>query len=318
LNLLDELDSIMPEVPNPEVQLMHILLKITADLEKGNATSAHHQIASFTTIADQYRRPDLMWYSQLFDSMLALLAGRFGEITDLAEKFRKTGCRAKDANVVHAHAAQIAIYKFEIGHGNEIVHIVRSLVDQFPTVAGWRCALAFLLSELGRLDESRIELERLATFEFDDFRDRETDSIALNLLASTAAQLNDKKRCALLYNRLLPAHELHTIIAYAVAYFGPVSDRLGQLAAVANNWEISFQHFDRAIQSCERIGSYPWLAHVQTHYAEALIARGENSDQTQIETLISRSSETANRLAMGHLTRRIDRIRHKTKLTHEL
>jgi tetratricopeptide (TPR) repeat protein len=241
--------------------------------------------------------------------MTALLAGRFDEIPNLAEIFRKTGNRARDTNAIHAHATQIAICKFETGQPDEVLPVLRTLVDEFPTVAGWRCALAFLLAESGQFDETRIELERLATFDFEDFRDRETDSISLNLLASTAAQLDDKTKCEILYERLLPAEELHTVIAYAVAYFGPVSDRLGQLAAVAHEWEIAFQHFDRAVQSCERVGSYPWLAHVQAHYAEALITRGNAADQTRIRNLITRSYKTANRLSMKHLTRRIDRIR---------
>jgi tetratricopeptide (TPR) repeat protein len=307
-SVLTELTELIANVNEHEIHLMHKLLQITAELESGNSASALQEISTFATIANQLRRPDLMWYSQLFDSMLALLEGRFNETNELADRFRATGVRAKDANAIHAHATQIAIFNLESGRGNEILPVIRSVVDRFPSVDGWRCALAYLLVECGRLDEAQVELARLAACNFENFANRETDSISLNLLAATAARLNDTDCCSILYRRLLPAGDTHTIIAYAVAYFGPVADRLGQLASVARDWDRSFEHFEQAIRSCERVGSYPWLAHVQTHFAEALIARGHQADIERAAQLIQKAAEIANRLGMRHVRNRIDRI----------
>ena len=277
-------------------------------LERGEISRVHQEIAIFEQIASRLRRPDLLWYSQLFDAMIALLVGRFADAEDLADQFRATGLRAQDKNAIHSYAAHLAVCRFELGRADQMVDIVRSLAAQHPTVLGWPSTLAFLLAETGQYHEARDEFERLARHNFTDFSNREGDSISLNLLASTCVGLNDLARAKSLYDILSPLSQLHTVIAYAVAYFGPVADRLGQLASILERWDDATTHFQYALASCKAIGALPWLAHVQHNYARALLRRNRDDDRQTAARLIDQSFEIAQELRMAHLLQKLNSL----------
>jgi DNA-binding winged helix-turn-helix (wHTH) protein/tetratricopeptide (TPR) repeat protein len=306
--VLDEIRALAGAIPNPEIQLMHQLLSITASLEQGDISAVHHEISVFQQIASLLRRPDILWYSEMFDALIALLVGRFSDAENLANKFHATGLRAQDNNVTHAYAAQLAVRNLELARTDEIINSVQLLVDQHPTVLGWRCTLAFFLAEARRYPDARREFERLAINDFAEFNSRESDAISLNLLGSTCAHLNDLPRARTLYRILSPASQLHTVIAYAVAYFGPVADRLGQLAAIMHRWDAAIDHFEFAIESSRQLGALPWLAHVQHNYARALLTRNLKRDAERAAQLIEQSLQISQSLGMPHLIQKLKQL----------
>jgi len=184
------------------------------------------------------------------------------------------------------------------------------LIAQHPTILGWRCTLAFLLAETGRHPEAKRELESLAIHNFADFKNRESDAIALNLLATTCVHLNDTPRARILYQILSPAADSHTVIAYAVAYFGPVADRLGQLASILSDWDAALSHFHTAIHKCTELGAVPWLAHVQHNFARALFRRNAEGDTEKASDLLDQSLKIAESLQMKHLIAKIKSLRN--------
>jgi tetratricopeptide (TPR) repeat protein len=305
---LTEIAILAAKISDPEIQLMHKLLSITVSLEAGDISRVHHEISVFRKIASPLRRPDVLWYSQLFDGMIALLAGRFSDAERFAETFHATGLRAQDNNVTHAYAAQLAVRYFELGRTNQVIDAVQLLATQHPSVLGWRSTLAFLLAEAGRYPEAKREFERLAAHDFLEFNNRESDAIALNLLGSTCVHLSDLPRARLLYEKLSPAANSHTVIAYAVAYFGPVADRLGQLASILHDWDAAINHFEFAIDKCNELGALPWLAHVQHNYACALLRRNLETDVVKATNLVDQSLRTAENLGMKHLVEKLNSL----------
>jgi len=273
-HVLNEISASSMSANDQELQLLAKVLVIRRALERGKMPTVVREISDFTNLAAASRRPGLIWYSELFDAMIAMLHGDFSEAKHASERFRKTGELAQDKNAIHAYLTQTALLMFEAGESRSIVPAIQKLLKQFPTVSGWRSTLAFLLAEIGAFDEARIEFEYLAKDNFEDLAGRETDAISLNLLAATAFLLGDEDRAALLYQRLLPHSHNHTVIAYAVAYFGPVADRLGQLAALLGNQTDSARHFAYSIAASERVHSPQWIARSHLHAADALVRIG--------------------------------------------
>jgi DNA-binding winged helix-turn-helix (wHTH) protein/tetratricopeptide (TPR) repeat protein len=307
-SILNELESISSRIEDADTHLVFKLLQITYCIESGNTPELHRQLTIFRHVAMGQRRPSLVWYSELFDAMLALLRGSFDQARVLAEQFRITGQRAADQNAVHAYAAQRAIIEFEAGRTDQLISAVRALADGYPTVSGWRCTLAYLLSEVGKTDAAQDEIDVLAANHFTEYSHRATDGIALNLIAAACANLKNRTHSRLLYEILSPAKSTDTVIAYAVAYFGPVADRLGQLAAIAGEQEKAERHFDFAITRCKRIGSPPWLARVEYHYAQSLVLRGTSSGYQKAKLVASHSAEIAHRLRMTHLANQVQTL----------
>ena len=229
---------------------MHKLLTITAQLESGNIKEVDREIQEFQRIALRIRMSAILWYSELFAAMRALMLGNFTSAENYGKRFLKSGIQAKDQNAIHAYAAQSAFLKLELGDVREILSPTRLLADKNPSIAGWRATLTYLLAELGDFTAAKRALSDLEANDFAAFDQHESDGISLNLAASSAALVHDEKNAQTLYEILLPAAQNHTVIAYAVAYFGPVSDRLGQLAATLGIWDASFSHFEDALRRC--------------------------------------------------------------------
>jgi tetratricopeptide (TPR) repeat protein len=303
--LLGELNEITLAAADIELRLMCKLLLITQSLELSSIEIVQNEISEFRSLAKQTRRPGLIWYAQLFDAMIATLRGKFSDAAVAAQEFRRTGERARDKNVIHAFATQNAILAYETGRSAEIIPAIRALIAEYPAVTGWRCTLAYLLAEIGDIEAARHEFEFLARHDFSDFNHRETDAISLNLLATTCSRLGDQPRAKRLYDLLLPASRLSTVIAYAVAYHGPVADRLGQLSSVLGDPVAANEHFQHAIQSCHAIDSPPWLARVQYHFSEAKLQMNKPSERIQAELLLEQSKATASRLGMTQLLNQI-------------
>jgi hypothetical protein len=111
------------------------------------------------------------------------------------------------------------------------------MVEQYPDIPSWRCGLAMLYAQLGRLEEARQEFERVAV---DDFAGLPRDLfwlIGMALLADVCCALGDRARAGVLYDLLLPYAGRTMVTGRAVVCAGSARDSLAILAALRGRFD---------------------------------------------------------------------------------
>ena len=270
----------------------------------GDIQAADVAIAAYNRIAEEARRPFYRYINTGFQTMRALLDGRFAEAERLAQQSLEFGQQAQVENADGVFGIQMFLLRREQGRLAELAPAVRYFVRQH-TATAWRPGLALIYSELGLVQEARGEFEHLAQHNFTDLPRDGLWVTCITYLAEVCAFLQDTARAATLYRLLHPYAGRNVIVGGSVACYGAASRYLGMLAATMARWDEAEQHFQEALAMNARTGARPWLAHTQHDYATMLLARGEPEDQTQTMTLLEAALAAARELGMRALEVRL-------------
>ncbi|KKK82898.1 hypothetical protein LCGC14_2798790, partial [marine sediment metagenome] len=234
-----------------------------------------------------------------------LLEGRFQEAQRLAQQALAVGQRAQEQNAAQMFGVQMFILRSQRGElGEADVAAARRFAAQYPAVPAWRCALAFLYTELGREEEARAEFDDLAKKDFADLPQDGNLPIALGTLTETCVVLGDARRAAALYELMLPNAGQAVVVGVAATCNGSASRPLGQLAATMERWEEAEEHFQDALDMNTKMGARPWVAQTQHDYASMLLARDEPGDREKALELLTQALDAAQELGMKTLVER--------------
>ncbi|MGI8715237.1 MAG: ATP-binding protein [Solirubrobacteraceae bacterium] len=257
-------------------------------LETGDRTAVEAQVTAFAAGAGQLRQPLFLWNVAVWRAMLALLDGRLDEADRLSTEALSSGILPDGVTASQYHAIQLLGIRREQARMGELETNVRELVATNPNRPAWRAALATLLSDTGRRDEARDELNRLA----DGLREIPSDGdwmIAVTLLADVAAELDDEPTAETLYELLVPYADANVVIGHAAVCFGAVERYLGRLALTTGRRDDALVHLGRAITSSAGLRAPLQLAHARLDYAIAL--GGGNEARRLIEQAAAAASE---------------------------
>lgn len=105
------------------------------------------------------------------------------------------------------------------------------MVEQYPLVPAWRCALAYLYRELDMPDAARAPFEHFAADDFVTIRRDANWRVGVSILASVAATLDDAERSARLYELLRPYAHTTITAGMPAEVLGSVHQPLMALAA---------------------------------------------------------------------------------------
>ena len=273
-------------------------------LELGDIQAADVAIAAHNRLAEEARQPFYRYVNTGFQTMRALLDGRFAEAERLAQQALEFGQQAQVENADGVFGIQMFLLRREQGRLAELAPAVRYFVRQH-TATAWRPGLALIYSELGFVQEARTEFEHLAQHDFTDLPRDGLWVTCITYLAEVCTFLQDTARAATLYHLLRPYAGRNVIVGGSVACYGAASRYLGMLAATMARWDEAEQHFQEALAMNTRTGARPWLAHTQHDYAAMLLARGQPEDRTQAMTLLEEALATARELGMRALEARL-------------
>jgi tetratricopeptide (TPR) repeat protein len=273
-------------------------------LELGDIQAADVAIAAYYRLAEEARQPFYRYVSTGFQAMRALLDGRFAEAERLAQQALAFGQQAQVENADGVFGIQMFLLRREQGRLAELAPAVRYFVRQH-TATAWRPGLALIYSELGLVQEARVEFEHLAQHDFTDLPRDGLWLTCITYLAEVCVFLQDTARAATLYRLLHPYAGRNVSVGGAVACYGAASRYLGMLATTMARWDEAEQHFQEAMAMNTRTGARPWLAHTQHDYAAMLLARGQPEDRVQAMTLLEEALATARELGMRALEARL-------------
>jgi hypothetical protein len=129
---------------------------------------------------------------------------------------------------------------------------------RYPSLALWRCAVAYALVEAAREDEALVEFERQVKDELASVPRDHLWTTCMAFLALTCAALHDSDRAVGLYELLLPyARYNNRMTRIGVGSMGPIAHYLGLLAATVARWEDAAGHFETAMQMSTRMAAPP-------------------------------------------------------------
>ena len=268
--------------------------------ELGRLDELETEVETFTRLATASRQPQYEYHVLQWGAMRALLDGRFGEAEDLIERTLSAGQRILNPGATQGYGIQLFLLKRERGALGDLEPAIKAFVERYPSVPGWRCGLALMYGETGRVAEARRHFEQVASRDFVELR-RETYLLVTASIASeVCALVGDARRAALLYALLSPYARRFAIVLGAACY-GSVGRYLGLLAAAMGRWDEAESHFAAALESNAALGARPWTARTQHDYAAMLLKRGAADDRVNAVRLLNEAVDTARLLGMTAL-----------------
>jgi hypothetical protein len=264
-------------------------------LEIGDIETADLEWEALKRLTEARGDRHLRWLVSLLTARQALLEGRLQECERYAvQALEIAGARAGQfgEGPTQAFSAQMVYLRLEQGRLVELLPQTEAFVRDFGWVSGWRCALAYVYSLLGRTPQAREQLDALAGAGFHDLPRDALWLLAMSHLAEVASALDDAERAEPLYGLLEPYAD-RCIVALGACCVGSVARSLGRLATTVGRYEQAAAHLDHAIAVNTRLRSPVWTAHAQLDYAELLLRRGEEGDPARAGELTEQALATA-------------------------
>lgn len=272
----------------------------------GDGAQARANLPEMRRIAAELRQPTQLWLFGVYESLLALLEGRFADAERLLDETAKHADAAPRWNAEMTRRLQLYILRRGQGRLDELVDTQETALEAFTfrTYPIVDCVLARLHDELGReADAARI----FSTLAKDDFAQIPFDEewlVSVGLLAEVAHSQGDTARAQILHDQLAP-YASQVAVAYPEISIGSSARYLGLLASTLSRWQDAERYFEEALAMNERIGARPWLAYTREDYARMLLARGRVGDQERAGELLEQALDDYGELGMTSHAARI-------------
>jgi class 3 adenylate cyclase len=300
----EEMFELARRMGEPALEVRAHAYRGRAFLELGEIDAVDRELAEYQRLAAKLRQPQHLWHVPLLRGMRALMEGRFDDAERLGREALEGGERAGEPLALQFWAIQRSLLLRHLGRMEEVRPVLAQMVERFPAVPAWRCALANVETELGHADAAREAYEPLAASGFAGLPFDSQWLISHSLLADVAAFLGDRPRAELLYERLSPYAGLNVIAGRAAASYGPVDGRLGLLARTCGRLDDAERHYEDALAICGRTGERPIAARSRWELAEVLLERGGDGDRERALELLARTLDVARDLGMRSLVER--------------
>jgi tetratricopeptide (TPR) repeat protein len=279
-------------------------LQVCWSAEFGDANTLTEALQKYADVADKYRIIYLMASVRHAKAMQAILNGDFALGESCAEEALEFGRGSFGSNADGPYGIQIFTIRREQGRLGEIAPLLKRFIDEGLGGAVWKPGFALIASDLGFEAPARRILDEFASRNFELPIDGKR-SATLSYLAEVAVRLRDKTRARQIYELLLPYRFMTITIGIDVVCYGAATRFLGLLASTFDDEEAAVEHFEHALELNTQLRAWPWLAHTQADYAAFLKRRDHASSMERSQQLLAEAAETAERLGMIFLLRRL-------------
>jgi tetratricopeptide (TPR) repeat protein len=299
LAAVDELLGLAERTGSNELRLQGHIWRVPELLQLGDLRATEQEFEAANQVIEQLRQvPQYRWFEAVFHTMRAALEGRFEEAEPLAQQALAIGQGVQDETALQVFGTQLFVLRWQQGRLHDLEPVFKGFVERYPAILAFRCALAFLYSELGQREQAQSEFEVLAASDFADLPRDGAWLIGMMLLSQACAFLGDTPRAATLHELLLPFARRNIVAAELAACVGSASRYLGTLASTMGQWDEATRHFQDALEMNGRLGARPLVAHTQYDYARMLLSRGAPGDGERALELLRLALDTAQELGM--------------------
>ncbi len=300
LEISARLASSVPELRDHDVVLQARFLLVLAALQSADFAELDVAIAEHARVAERMKLSAGRLHSRAFMTARSLMEGQFADAERLTAEVLELGAWAEVPDALEYTSFELVVLRWEQGRVAETEDLLRDLIGRRGQSQVWRSFLALLLSETGRADEAREEIDVVTA---DDDEVNAPAAAAVAAIAATA--LGDRERGGRLHRKLLPYAGGIVVGGAGAAYLGPASHHLGMLAALAGRNDEAIERLTEAVAVNERAGALPWLARSRFELAAALAERAGEGDSDRAGALLADAGRTAEELGMASLLKRI-------------
>jgi tetratricopeptide (TPR) repeat protein len=271
--LIDEMLGLARGINDKPMEMELLAFRVYDAVAVGDRESWDRDLDLHESLAAEVDEPFYSYNVRAMRTAQALSAGRFEEAEGLAMRALETGQKLGVDNAEGVMGVQLFTIRREQGRLREIAPLVKHFVEERGASAAWRPGLALIYADLERLDDARVEFERLAAGDFGSIPRDSLWLTCLCYLAEVCDRLQDTERAAVLRAQLEPYAEQTVVVGNATVCLGATSRFLGQLAATLGDWDAAERHFEHALDLNARMQAAPWLAHTRYEYARMLLRR---------------------------------------------
>lgn len=276
-----------------------LLFRVADLIELGRIDEIDTDIAQIDGLIAAGRGQHLRWLLWTIEATLALLRGDFDEAERLGARNMTITNQGDEHEmlklvIVAVHSLTLFTEKKRLRDIEPIYAAAAKAFDTSPTMRGSLTALAFIYSDIGKIDEAAAIVDQFAA---DEFEMAHTQNWMSNMayLAMAIRALGDQESARKIYEMIEPFAHLAVIISAAIACLGSVSRYLGMLAGTFGDYDLARRHYEYGIAANERIGARPYAAHCRHELAEILLSTGE--DRAEADALLE--TAIAEYTAMG-------------------
>jgi hypothetical protein len=187
----DELLAVAREAGDRWNEIRAHAYRLTSLMQLGDVEAADRALADYTELAERLGEPRHLWHVPVMRASRAIMAGHLEEAKELAEEGRRLGELAEEPLSVQFHTIQTALIRTFEGSPEEMLPVIRRMVEQYPAIPAWRLALVSFLAEAERLEEARAEFEPIAARGFDGIPRDVNWLVGLSRIGEVAARLGD-------------------------------------------------------------------------------------------------------------------------------
>jgi tetratricopeptide (TPR) repeat protein len=244
--------------------------------ELGDVDGWREEARRHAELAERLRMPAYIWYGPLWQAVDAIQHGRFAEAERFREQARELGTRAGDENaelfagILLGPAAHALVRR---SFDEVDLDWADDKIEHSPAGVAWISGYSWVLAELGRKQEAREYLARIAP---DRFAALPFDTNWLGSIGEASEAvliLGDVHTAAVLYDLLKPYTGRPITAGRAVVSYGSSDRNLGELASMLGRADDATRHFEAALILNAR--TPVWLPHTQLAFARHLKACGE-------------------------------------------
>ncbi len=280
---------------------------IALDLfELADPAGAEIYVDRFEALAQELRRPDLLWQVTVQRSAEALMRGELDEAERLAEIGLALGQQAEIESSLQMYGvSQFALRRVR-GGLEELEPLLVALIDDYPLIPAWRAALPYLWAELGDVDAARAHFATMVALGLENVPRDGNWTTAMALLAKVTHFIDDAEHAALIYSWLADFAGLVVLAGLPTEMLGTVDLFLALLAATMRNWDDFERHAADALALNEKLGMRIWLASAQYEIGAILAARLWDGDAERARSLLDACIATSRSIGMPMLLGKVE------------
>jgi tetratricopeptide (TPR) repeat protein len=249
--LLDRTSDVEPG----EVAFLTRRFRVGTLLELGDVAGVRGEVEACRVLARRLRQPLYEEQVRRFDTMLALLDGRFDDVRSLLATPPPQPA-PPDVSVV---ANQLLILWWLTGGLEGAAEPAAAMAADRPWLPVYQAASALIEAELGHTEAAAKRFDRFVADQLPDLPDDETWLLTLTLLAYAAARLDRPAACVQL-RRLLQPHARRTVVlGGGDATLGSAGLAVGGLLIASDEPVAAVRQLEAALDDNERLEARPFV-----------------------------------------------------------
>jgi DNA-binding winged helix-turn-helix (wHTH) protein len=268
--LAREIEAVASASKSADRSLIALLDTATDRFELGDRPGALRLRAAARRVAGARPHLGMRWHLEVYDTGVALLEGRLGEVEARAQAALSLGVRAAHPYAracANAHRALLARAR---GESEALLTALAPALRAREGPTHWvKAVVARAELEAGRPHDARARFDELAAHGFADVPRNLRWTATLVEIAHLCAELEAEQQADALHALLAPYADHHAVLPLAICYGGPVSYALARLAELRGERGEARERYDEALAACAQIGAQTVRARVERHAGRA-------------------------------------------------